>query len=468
MNEGSVQFATDEGLKNIYTPASWSNKIKFIEHLITNNNVLLSILGKEGGGKTTFTQLLQTNLSSKINVHLLTISPLFNRNSLIADIASLLDRKDICTLQSLVEFVQSEKKHTLVILDDAHYLADEFLQELLHVLQPQGDKPYFHVCLSSNLSAIPKLNHLAQGQYKDMIHSIELAPLSEVEAKIYVMHRLLLQSNSFTNEHLEQFYQLTNGDIVGINSQMKAFFRLVKENKKSNTRRPLQQTMIAAGVGLAAWGVTFMLQPHGSTGALELTEYTTESSLQPQEIPLPKPVAEVDILVPMAQAKEQNDIVNNAVVATNRAMPTRSEDEERIQLDRASEMQAKIVEKMSQEIAYAQTEKQLDSSPAQSVSAVGSKPLVKAKSDKTSNHTYTIQLLASHSKKALEHFVHTHHLDGKAQIRLSHRNGMPWYVLTMGTYSQRDMAKKATYTLPKDVIQSKPWVRSLSDLKKLG
>lgn len=509
MNEGSVQFATEEGLKHIYTPASWSNKIKFIEHLITGNNVLVSILGEDGGGKTTFTRLLQANLSSQINVHLLKIAPLFDRNSLMDRIGSLLNCKGMSTLKSLVELAQSKKKHMLVILDDAHYLPDEFLQELLQNLKQQGDKAYFHVCLASNLSVVTKLNKLAQNEeYKEMIHSIELAPLSEAEAKIYIMHRLLLQSNSFNNEHLEQFYQLTNGDIVGINSQMNSFFRLVKEDKKPTTRRPLQQTMIAAGVGLAAWGVTFMLQMHSPTGALEATEYTAQLSPHSQKVSLPKSVAEVDKLVSTVEAKEENEIVDKAVIAMNSAIPTYHEqtkdehvnsqtpvqlaqtmdedeftddtmlvienldsypeEDELIQLDRASEMQAKIVEKISQEIAHVHTEKQLDSSPGKSRSGANSKRIVKVKSDESNHHTYTIQLLASHSKKALEQFAHAHHLAGKTQIRLSKRNGTPWYVLTIGEYKQRDLAKKAAYSLPKDVTKSKPWVRPLSDLKQLG
>ena len=243
----------------VLNPASWVAKSDFINRLILNNNVLICLLGEKNSGKTTFVNLLKMDFAPQIKSTLITADPLFDRTALLQELSVSLGIKGDLSISNFITKINELKNHRLLIIDDAHHLSAIFIEEILKGLQLQGTGGYFHVCLVSDFSLVPSLNVLAQSTYLDMIHSIELGTLSESETKAYVVQNVLTQLDAekiITDERIKQFYQLTEGNIAGINRQLAGFF-IYKPEKPVHEDKLIRHMSIAAGVFFVAVGIGY-------------------------------------------------------------------------------------------------------------------------------------------------------------------------------------------------------------------
>ncbi|RUQ89447.1 SPOR domain-containing protein [Legionella septentrionalis] len=488
MSDGTIQFNADQLIDhdNLYKPASWLNKITFINHLVKGcNNILISVLGEQGSGKTTFAALLSENLDKEITSCLITASPLFNQGLFLSQLAVQLRHNGEVTLANIVGKSQAEKEHTLLIIDDAHYLSEAFISEILSVAKSQGEEAYFHVCLISNFSLVQVLNNLGQDS-KDMIHSLELGHLTEQETKVYVLHRLLSQSSFLKDEYLKQFYQLTEGNILGINTQLAGFFHngCMPKSKGVFFNKTAKRVTLVGSAIIVALGVAFFLQPQNQ---LPVETALALNAVQPAQetianvkaiadpvldsnIPRYDMASTVQYIQPaplrraeLAFYSEEEDVNNNLVVMDKVVViPQVAQAKAHQLLEQESTSVAQVVP-MGGEIKANKLEIK---KPVLKIADVKPKKPVMMQ-HKTPPGQFTIQLLASHSISALKDFAKIHRL-ADAKIRRAQRQGNAWYVLTIGEYKQKESANQAAYQLSKEIAKLKPWIRQLSDLQDIG
>ncbi len=76
---------------------------------------------------------------------------------------------------------------------------------------------------------------------------------------------------------------------------------------------------------------------------------------------------------------------------------------------------------------------------------------------------YTLQLLASHRQQPLTAYRKKYQLD-KARIVPTRRKGEDWYVLILGSYTDKAAAKTAAAQLPAGI--NKPWIRNFAGIKQ--
>ncbi len=461
MSDEKVQLLPEKVPAKIalFKPDSWLTTIDFITSLVGENNILTAILGEQGNGKTSFTQLLQTELAPQFKAHVIKAGPLFNRAFFLQQLNELLGMQGEPLFSNFISRSQEEKLHSVLIIDDAQFLSAVFIEELLGELQLQGNAAFFHVCLVSDFSLVPVLNKLAQNIYKDMVHSIELGALSENETKSYLQQCLKPGQNvtkKLTDVRLRQFYQLTAGHLVDINKQMTSFFS-GKEVKKESLLFP---PFMIAGIFLAFvgtyWWYSHLARPipnellNQTVNVAEADENMVFSS---EIVPVLMSVIPTYEVGAVRQAITATPIRRGDLIAMNEEDKSASDVNSLVIVDKVI-VAPKIIPKETQK----------------TVAKLVSKTVKNQKSVLTSAEQshYTIQLLASHSKQELRRFVHNHNIKGKVQLRCSLRNGIAWYVLTLGDYSQRQHAQEAAKKLPKDIISYRPWVRAVADLKVLG
>jgi DamX protein len=94
--------------------------------------------------------------------------------------------------------------------------------------------------------------------------------------------------------------------------------------------------------------------------------------------------------------------------------------------------------------------------------AKAKKPAATSASSKSPKKTasgkgYTLQLLSTHQEKTVQQFIKTNHLQGKAQIHKTARNGKTWYVVTYGQYATSTAAQQDVNALPASVQKLHPW-----------
>lgn len=251
--------STSAQLETYFKPSSWLAKINFINHLVLFNNVLMVVVAEKGAGKTTFMQLLRSILDADIQSIAMAATPVFSSDDFIRQVLdavnlqqkvsqplSVLQQREELSLEGsepmlmdgLFDQINERQSHVLVIIDDAQYLSEDFLKELLANIKKRKNKSFFHVCLLSDFSLVSPLNQFHREEFKDFIHTIEPGSLSEIETKTYIISRLSAKDSDklVTDERMDQFYHLTSGNIARINLHLTNFF-LPIEPKRSYVGR---------------------------------------------------------------------------------------------------------------------------------------------------------------------------------------------------------------------------------------
>lgn len=453
VNDEHVRIAPLSAVsRTMIKPTSWMHIIEFIERLILDKKHLISLVGEPRSGKTTFVELLQKELASSISIYKITAEAHCNQAAFKQELKILLSSKE-----------NQQEHHTLLVIDDAHHLPKEFMEEILNELDEQGENAYFHICLVVSSLMTMDLHELIQEKYPDMLHSIELGALNEAETERYVAQNGSIPKQILA-ERIKSFYELTEGRIENINRYMSDFFNY-RAKKSLSIVKILQYVGSAIGIFIAAVGVVYLWLSKDFQSApvhvLSL-ESPTQHNLSKIEI---EPALESEIpAYTMAATRQFLEVASIRRVDLNRDEEEDKPDENLVVTDKVIVAPKILPHKIdvSEEEATApliqETTKNISEPKSNSSLA----------SQKIEKERYTIQILASHNKRELQRFASLHHLNEKIKIRLIQHQGASWYALTFGEYRDRAMARQAINQLPEALAQFKPWIRSLADLKRAG
>ncbi len=80
------------------------------------------------------------------------------------------------------------------------------------------------------------------------------------------------------------------------------------------------------------------------------------------------------------------------------------------------------------------------------------------------DNNYTIQLIGSHNKGAIDQAIKEYTLMGDVLIYKTLRDGQDWYTITYGSYTSKQLAEIAVKSLDTQMIKT-PWVRSFASIK---
>jgi DamX protein len=75
-------------------------------------------------------------------------------------------------------------------------------------------------------------------------------------------------------------------------------------------------------------------------------------------------------------------------------------------------------------------------------------------------HHYTLQLMGSYDKRAIEQFIRTQGIQQQVTIYQAAFHGKSWYILIYGDYDSATIARGAVHALPNQLRQLNPWVKS--------
>ncbi len=488
-------------VKTLFKPGSWFAKIDFINHLILFNNVIITVLSEKEGGKTSFSTLLQNNLDQQIKFHAITALPACARDQVIQELAKLLNvNEPNPNMASLVAHINADKSHMLIIVDDAHCLPDDFIQEALEVIKKQDDFGFFHFCFISDHSIVSRLNKLSINPLNDLIHTIELSSLNENETRTYVLQRLMTNKSikkAPTDLEFKQFYQLTKGNMSKINHKFDSF--ILNCSQKSQIKKI--HWIQGAGVLISAIFVlkaTFWhfsnhtpTDTQANSGRVLARKKMQVSSVMPAiRMPL-----EESKLVPVPLMPWLETVDNNSKIPI---LPKFGElsaesmdpsDKSRLVKIGINGLQtlvtpgasvsqipswqdgARSIELVQFELPNHRVKDDLDEEQKNTTIALVDKLIVIPKLkpfDKSAINPYTIQLLASHNIKDIQYLRRRNPFLAKAQIRYFRNEKGLWYILILGQYKNKTDAQSHAKNLPLELARLNPWVRSMSGLENVG
>lgn len=460
-------IVSDE-LETLIEPASWLIKIDFLNQFILNHNVLISFLGEQGGGKTTFAHLLQDKLEPSVRSVFLTASTPFDRTAFLENLCCMIDFEGTGSIATIAAQVNEQKSRTLLMIDDAAFLPESFVRELLDVIKQQREYGYFHVCLFSDFSLVKMTSRLARDDYKDMIHSIELQPLNDDEAKAYVQARIALHPENFgkiSDKRFQQFFELTEGYIAAINTKWADFF-----SSKVSWSLPWNRSVLSYGVipviFLFVVGVGYLLfSPSGA----QVSEPVTLADIAMDSIRIELPMVSD---IPFYQRDAVSQPMQMVSLQKAALLVKNEEDEDNLVVDESLVVMDKVVP-VPKVIVPVTEKKALKQRVKPQVSkiihnrqvkkrVVAIRPKAPSQKVISPSGKYTIQLMASRNKSKLNRLVSRY---PGVKMHGFNNHGAIWYVLTKGDFADKQHAQNALRTLPQNLAQFKPWVRSTSTLK---
>ena len=465
MNTGVTQLNENETAElAMFKPRSWLLKIDFINHLVLFNNLLITVLAEKEGGKTSFSKLLQHNLDQNIKSITMTVKAPCDRQEMMQQLTSQLHLNTEMNINfsSLVTQVNERKAHVLLIIDDAHYLPEDLLQEALFAIKEQGDFGFFHICLISDYSVVATLNQLVSEPLKHLVHTVELGSLSESETRTYVLQRALLAnliSKPLVETEFKRIYQLTKGNLAIINNQLESFILNVP-SKKNKYNAVLKQVATPLGVACLFAGLYIAGASYLNMGNVTVQKSTTPvlaaQSTQPISYVASWQDASTHELVFTALAEKQNlDSVVDAVPVNLVAA-----------VDAIAEIPAIYAKKPEQKIAVISKNKsELES---QLVKIEGFTTNQSSNPSNKEAKRYTIQLVASHQQIDINKFRQSNELLAQTKVRRFSNARGSWYILTLGEFTSRNQAQEKASHLPSGLARFNPWVRPVSGLEQIG
>lgn len=448
----------------LFKPADWLAKIDFIKQLVLLNNLLITVLAEHGGGKTSFIKLLQESEMSA-QTHVFRASSSFSSSDIVIELANIFHQKvdSSTTMSSMIEHINQRNTHFLLIIDDAQNLPPAFLQEILTEIKRYERSMFFHICVVSDFKILQYLHKLETTEFENLIHTIELGALTKRETSTWLLNKSNVTS-PVTNIELEKFYQLTGGSVARINSQMNALFEKecslpISKFKQSLSIPSGQIISVLVASVFFTWFVQtsyFGSKQNIDVGVKEESAKVIESKAVEMASHSKIPAYFMASVIQPLQPSSRNLTIDYG-----------DSDDTTLQ---NMVLMDKVVVLPNVVNAY---------HPSGSGIAVSSLPAIeiaKGKRDfsnedntiKNGFKSFTIQVLASKQPHELEKFVTVHHFNSQFKIALTKRNGIDWYVLTMGEFNKRELAQVAIDTLPAEVSKFKPWVRSTKELKVIG
>lgn len=469
--------------KMFFKPASWLAKIDFINHLILLNNVLITVLGEKGGGKTSFCTLLQSNLDKQIQCIHINLKPSSNKETIIKELATQLhlNHDENSDIPAIVAQINNSRTHVLFLIDDAHYLPESLINDAILAIKNQGNFGFFHLCLISDYSIVETLNDLVTGVYDNLVHSVELGLLDKNETRTYALQRAMvtrLINKPLTDSQFKQFYQLTKGNMAEINRNLEKFVQNCFLQKKKQSMAVLKKAGVVSSIGfIIAFSGIYIRQlnldffSNLKTSPERLTQVAP--IVNPIEVVQPEKVLVSEIA--SWQDAPTRELISSALPEKQLAekLEAQTSSNPMVLTDQTPDTPKGDLKKLVAEGLQISKEEIVQESKSIKISHPVSNKTVKATSTplklKKDSNLYTVQFAASHRKEDILRFQKSNSLlTHNAKLRNFTNEKGHWYVLILGEFNSRAQAQQSIKKLPTSLAKLNPWIRPIASLKYHG
>jgi len=477
-NKDQNNTEQERGLNQLFKPASWQSRIEFIHHLVQHNNVLMVILAEDKGGKSSFLSLLQDSFAKDVEIGRIIAAENKTSTDLTLEITNLLQLEKCKDIEDMATQVNASKQYKILLIDDAHKLDETWLKETLSVLQNQANECYFHVCFAADHTIVPKLNHLMEKEYQDLIHTMDLGGLNEEETKTYVLqwakNQKIDEQNLPNSALVQRIFKATAGDMAKINANIQSYI----QNSMTIVKRPfLKPVIIAAGMLLSVSALTYayltqntvsdFLKKHA--GVNQVLAIYSNKPLKPDTKTYAVNKSRIANFKEEAVQTEVSKKTFIAAIDRSAFVLKIKDKEDPNYLPKLDVKKPKFTTENNEvkgSISFVASIQHDHLHPLEHIASNDSQ--VKTKTVNAAKQHYTIQLAASIKKEGIKEFAKQHHLLHKAKIYRIHNEKGYWFILTMGDYDNLQKAKRDIQNLPKELTKYKPWVRVSRSLNRLG
>ena len=258
----------------LYLDAERLQRLNMLQHLTQYSNLLLIVRGERGIGKTSLMQRLIVNARPEWHLCQIDANTMMDANQLLYQIARGFglpapphddEALQEVLYQQLVNLRQRDEI-PLLLVDDAHELAQEALQALFNLADIEsGDGKLLRVILFCEPQIETMLDQPAIHALRDRVtHTLDIPRLSEEQTAEYLRHRLsvagLLGASPFQLRDIHHIYKLSDGVPANINE---AAHDLLSQEPTAQGKQPPAQSRkfrpVHWLIGLLSLGLLLLL-----------------------------------------------------------------------------------------------------------------------------------------------------------------------------------------------------------------
>lgn len=212
--------------RSLFKGAAHQAALHKLRYAVENGRAAGVLAGPAGVGKTMLLETLRQQLGERFQPFVRVVFPQMTDRDLLVYLAEQLGapsadpprhtiEESLRRLDYMLAENVRQKRHAVVVIDEAHLLEDSGLLEPLRLLLNVGpvDKPAFSLLLAGQPTLVPMIQrHGALDERVDV--KVLVAALSADETAAYVTHRLTAAGATreiFAAEGLATVHQLTGG-----------------------------------------------------------------------------------------------------------------------------------------------------------------------------------------------------------------------------------------------------------------
>ncbi len=487
-----------------------------LHHLARFGDQVLLVTGPHGSGKTLLRQALVASSNKDTTQCVVTTAREFPGASALTSFfcqAVNASGRDSQSLLFRAGQVHETGVNLYLIIDDAHLLEQEALQELVDWSRVSDGESPLRIFLFADDSIEPMIDSVnADEEGAEWLHRIALQPYSLDETRDYMAQRLDAagQGIELLDEDQIQWIHRHSGGWPGrINDAAGQSMAeaMAEQGSPVTSRRAVLPLKSLVAVILVAVGIGFAWfmgerQEESVTTVLELPEpvVAVDAINDPQLVELTELNAQPEVdasgvstepnvrseaeansadagsamgsaersatvsLFPSAESRQDSE-ASGAQAAV--AAPARPEPVASTPVEEAPKPSAVVTPSAAPAAPAPQPAQQAGVPSAPSASqataqATGSDNWYRSQQPAR----YVLQVLGSRSRAAAIDFIAKN--SGVAELRFFQTTyqGEPWFVVTQGSYSGRQQAQQGVSTLPASMRSANPWPRSVGDIQK--
>jgi len=452
----------------IFTDTQLEMSMNVLMDYLLNQNSTLILLGELGIGKTTHLRMLLRKGYQQFNFCTLRAKPnitfaeiedkLRERWTLpqksVEDISLLdIDSNEYLSTDEYIKQYIEDGKHPVLIIDDAHRLQSNVLDDLLklkHHVALQSQKALGLVLaseplLKTQLSELEQTNPAATQIYQINVRSFDVSQCAE-----YIEYRMGKagedNNDLISQEKITEIYTRSKGlpkyinklarEEISTQCSKKRPSRVGPSNKIKSSPSMRLGLILAGLIGLAAIFATVSKNSNkpDESVALDLNKQKVEKEIKQKNIKLDKKPSE----------KPQAKLIEKPYVAPLVLGPL--QDKESSTEDSAISSKAKTTEKSKPEKTQAITQNKSNTPATSSEWILQQDP-----------NAFTIQIVASPNEKNLLDFAKQNSLNENTAFYKKTTDEKHWFVLVHGAYKSRTDALSAIEKLSDKLKKNKPY-----------
>ncbi len=451
---------------------------------------LATVIGDVGSGKSTLIDLFLAQLQNSMPVcylngnSSLTVDDIFHSISVSFGLPQTYKTGANIRAQInvLLDSLIKQGERCLLIIDDGHLLNSQMLQTLLFLQSQRWEQQApLAIVIAIEQEFEERFNQIAQAYLeKTMLKPIRLLPYALPETEAYLQYRLqqagFKGGMPFTQEELEHIQQWSRGLPSRINSVAKKLLIEISEeteNEESVSYWRQHQTRILSLAVLAMMFITglyFWNMQHSFNRPYQYQPKFAEQ--QPITVakanPVPQQSLQNDkVLTPQSSLETSPQVIKTATVSHPSVATSLSDSVVNVNSEPSPTIANPLpAARLAVFDIAKQNGKTLQRSVAQLTLATPRQVKPRQKLPAVPENGFTIQLVGLSSRNEAMQFLQREKLQGKAHYYQTKRSGKNWYVVVLGRYETKQVAKKAIQHLPQAVQKLKPWVRTYASIHK--